>query len=159
MKQSQHRSRQRGFTLIELLIVMVILGLLAALVGPRLFGQVDGAKIDATKSQLSSIGTALDAYRLDLGRYPTTEEGLAGLRVKPADDAPGASRWRGPYLPKTPKDGWGNDFHYKAPGDHGDYDLWSGGANNAEGGEGNDADITSWEGTTEGAPAADSAPK
>lgn len=146
MKQQQYRSRQRGFTLIELLIVMVILGLLAALVGPKLFNQVDGAKIDATKSQMASLGTALDAFRLDLGRYPTTEEGIAALRNKPADDAPGASRWRGPYLQKTPKDGWGNDYHYKAPGDHGDYDLWSGGGNNAEGGEGNDADITSWEG-------------
>jgi general secretion pathway protein G len=137
--------RRAGFTLIELLIVMVILGLLAALVGPKLFGHVDQAKVDSTRTQISSLQTALDAFRLDVGRYPTTEEGLAVLRTQPADDAPGATRWRGPYLPRMPKDGWGNDFHYTAPGQHGDYDLLSYGADNKEGGDGNDADVTSWD--------------
>jgi general secretion pathway protein G len=135
----------RGFTLIELLIVMVILGLLAALVGPKLFGHVDQAKVDTTRTQISSLQTALDAFRLDVGRYPTTDEGLSVLRSQPADDSPGASRWHGPYLPRMPKDGWGNDFHYTSPGQHGDYDLLSYGADNKEGGEGNDADVTSWD--------------
>lgn len=150
-QQARRLRKQAGFTLIELLIVMVILGLLAALVGPKLFGHVDQAKVDATRSQISSLETALDAFRLDLGRYPTSDEGLAVLIAAPADDSPGASRWRGPYLKKKAKDGWGNEFHYTAPGQHGDYDIVSYGADNKEGGEGNDADIGNWD--------ADSAPK
>jgi len=150
------RSKAQGFTLIELLIVLVILGLLAALIGPKLFGNVDKAKIETTKSQISSLETTLDAFRLDMGRYPTTEEGLSILANKPDDAAPGATRWKGPYMKKVPKDGWGNDYQYKAPGDHGEYDLWSYGGDNREGGEGNDADITNWEGVAAGgnAPAA-----
>lgn len=141
----QLNTKQRGFTLIELLIVMVILGLLAALVGPRLFGKVDSAKIDTTRTQLASLETSLDAFRLDIGRYPTVEEGLGVLVSQPAEDAPGASRWRGPYLKRLPVDGWGNAYQYKSPGEHGEFDLWSWGADNKEGGEGGDADITSWE--------------
>lgn len=147
MTSRRSSPRHQGFTLIELLIVLVILGLLAALVGPKLFGNVDKAKIDTSRSQISSLGTALDAFRLDMGRYPTTEESLAILAIKPDETAPGASRWRGPYMTKLPKDGWGNGYQYKSPGDHGEYDLWSTGADNKDGGEGNDADITSWEGT------------
>ncbi len=140
-----HARRALGFTLIELLIVMVILGLLAAIVVPKLFGKVDGAKLDATRTQLTALETALDAFRLDIGRYPTTEEGLLLLQTAPAEDTPGANRWRGPYLKKTPRDAWGNVFQYRAPGEHGDFDLWSNGADNKEGGEGNDADLTNWE--------------
>lgn len=151
LQRPKLRRAHAGFTLIELLIVMVILGLLAALVGPKLFGHVDQAKVDTTRSQISALETALDTFRLDAGRYPTTDEGLSVLLAAPADDSPGASRWRGPYLKKKAKDGWGNDFHYTAPGQHGDYDIVSYGADNKEGGDGNDADIANWD--------ADSAPK
>lgn len=143
---SLRRLPAQGFTLIELLIVLVILGLLAALVGPSLLGKVDTAKIDTTRSQIASLGTALDAFRLDMGRYPTSDEGLLVLASRPDPASPGGNRWRGPYMRQLPKDGWGNAYQYKAPGDHGDYDLWSFGADNREGGEGNDADITNWEG-------------
>ena len=132
---------QKGFTLIELLIVMVILGLLAALVGPRMFGRVGTAKQKAAEAQISLFGTALDTYRLDVGRYPTTAQGLQALREKP-DDTP---NWDGPYLPREiPLDPWGNSYEYRSPGDHGDYDLFSLGADGRPGGEGEDADVVSW---------------
>ena len=141
--QKQKKGDIRGFTLMELLIVMVILGLLAALVGPRLFGKVGKAKIKAAKAQITLLETALDEFRLDVGRYPTTEEGLKALVEKPAD-APG---WDGPYLKKNkvPLDPWGHPYHYKCPGDHGDYDLYSLGRDGEPGGQGEDADVTSWE--------------
>ncbi len=139
----EKKSRRRGgFTLIELLVVMLILGLLAALVGPKLFGKVGKAKIKAAKAQISLIEDALDAFRLDVGRYPTTEEGLQALVEQPS----GVDKWDGPYLKKkVPKDPWDHDYVYKCPGDHGDYDLYSLGADGEEGGEGENADITSWE--------------
>ena len=131
----------RGFTLIELLIVMVILGLLAALVAPKMFQKVGTSKIKAAKAQIALLGTALDAYRLDVGRYPTTEQGLSALRVNPGFDT-----WDGPYLPKdVPKDPWGRDYVYRCPGQHGDYDLYSLGADGREGGEGENADVASWQ--------------
>ncbi len=141
--QKQKKGDIRGFTLMELLIVMVILGLLAALVGPRLFGKVGKAKIKAAKAQITLLETALDEFRLDVGRYPTTEEGLKALVEKPTD-APG---WDGPYLKKNkvPLDPWGHPYHYKCPGDHGDYDLYSLGRDGEPGGQGEDADVTSWE--------------
>lgn len=135
------RKNQKGFTLIEMLIVMVILGLLAALVGPRMFGKVDKAKQKAAKAQISLFETALDAYRLDVGKYPTTEMGLSALRVKPD----GVDKWDGPYLPKEiPVDPWGNAYEYRSPGEHGDFDILSYGQDKSPGGEQNDQDIVNW---------------
>ncbi len=131
-----------GFTLIELLIVMIIIGLLASLVGPRLFKHVGGAKQKTAKAQIELLGTALDSYRLDVGSYPTTEQGLDALREKPS----GVDEWNGPYLPKdVPNDPWGNEYMYKQPGEHGEYDLYSYGADEKSGGEGENADVSSWE--------------
>lgn len=131
----------RGLTLIELMVVIVILGLLAALVAPRMFGRVGQAKQKAAKAQIELFGTALDAYRLDNGKYPTTSEGLQVLRTKPS----GAEIWNGPYITKdVPLDPWGHPYQYISPGAHNDYDLYSLGADNAEGGEGENADVVSW---------------
>ena len=131
-----------GFTLIELLVVMVIIGLLAALVGPRFIRQEEKAKIKATHAQIELLGTALDTFRLDVGRYPTTEEGLEALRTKPG----GLERWDGPYLKKDlPLDPWGKAYAYRSPGEHGPFDIVSYGADGAPGGEGDNRDITSWE--------------
>jgi general secretion pathway protein G len=133
--------KQGGFTLIEVLIVMVILGLLASLVGPRMFGKVGASKQKAAQAQISLIGTALDTYRLDIGKYPATDQGLEALRVQPND----VTKWDGPYLPKdVPLDPWGNPYQYRSPGEYGDYDLFSMGADGAMGGEGEDEDIVSW---------------
>lgn len=139
------RRYTRGFTLIELLIVMVILGLLASLVGPRLFGQLDSSKIKAARTQIEMLGAAMDTYRLDMSRYPSTENGIAALTEKPTDAAE-AAKWRGPYLKKrVDKDPWGNSYIYKSPGEKSDYELSSLGADGKEGGSGDDADIHSWE--------------
>lgn len=132
---------RQGFTLIELLVVMVILGLLAALVGPRLFGHVGAANQKAAKTQIEMLGQALDAFRLDVGRYPTTSEGLNALVTNP-----GVEGWNGPYLKKgLPNDPWKKPYMYESPGQHGDYDLVSYGADGAPGGEGENKDINSWE--------------
>ncbi len=137
------RQRDRGFTLMELLVVIIIIGILAALVGPKFFGRVDEAKQKAAKAQIELFGTALDALRLDTGRYPTTEEGLKALREKPA----GMDNWKGPYLPKEiPLDPWGIAYIYKSPGDHGEFDIISYGKDKAEGGEGDNQDIVNWKG-------------
>jgi len=131
-----------GFTLVELLVVMIIIGLLAALVGPRFIRQEEKAKIKATKAQIELFGTALDTFRLDVGRYPRAEEGLEALRTKPG----GLERWDGPYLKKElPLDPWGKAYVYKSPGEHGPFDIVSYGADGAPGGEGDNRDITSWE--------------
>lgn len=147
MQQSiqQRNKRQRGFTLIELLIVMVIIGLLSALVGPKLFGHIGSSKVKATRAQIEMIGAGLDTYRLDAGKYPTTEQGLAVLWEKPSDEAL-AAKWKGPYLKKkVDKDSWGTEWVYKSPGEHGEYDLISLGADGKPEGSGEDADINSWE--------------
>ncbi|MGV8074709.1 MAG: type II secretion system major pseudopilin GspG [Syntrophobacteraceae bacterium] len=135
------RRFEEGFTLIELLIVLVIIGLLAGLVAPKMFQKVGTAKKGAAKTQIGMLGTALDTFRLDMGRYPSPEEGLDALRKNP-----GSPSWDGPYLPKEiPPDPWGRPYIYKVPGDHGDYDLYSLGADGQEGGEGENGDVVSWE--------------
>lgn len=132
--------KPRGFTLIELVVVVVIIGLLAALVGPQLFGRVGKSKQAAAQAQIELLGVALDNFRLDVGTYPPTESGLQALQVNPGLDG-----WDGPYLKKeVPEDPWGRPYAYKAPGEHGEYDLISYGADGAPGGEGETADIVSW---------------
>jgi general secretion pathway protein G len=133
---------ERGFTLIELLVVIIVLGLLVGLVGPRLFGRVGQSKQATAKAQIELIGAGLDQYRLDVGSYPTTAQGLDALQK-----SPGGSNWNGPYLKKAvPRDPWGNAYKFRCcPGQHGEYDLWSEGADGAPGGEGENADVTSWD--------------
>src|SRR5438094_8729073 len=135
------RTASAGFTLIEMMVVMVIIGLLMALVGPRFIRQEEKAKVGAARAQIELLGTALDTFRLDIGRYPTTEEGLQALRQKPAT----LDRWDGPYLKKElPEDPWGKPYVYKSPGDHGPYDIISYAADGVPGGEWDNRDITSW---------------
>lgn len=131
-----------GFTLIELLVVLVILGLLAGLIGPQVMKYLGSAKTDSARLQIEDLAATLDLYRLEVGRYPSTEEGLQALVEAP----PGANRWNGPYLKKSqvPADPWGYEYHYRSPGEHGAFDIYSLGADNAEGGEGENQDIVSW---------------
>jgi len=140
------RTGQSGFTLIEMMVVMVIIGLLMALVGPRFIRQEEKAKVKAARIQIETLGTALDTFRLDVGRYPATQEGLAALRQRPF----GIDRWDGPYLKKDlPQDPWSRPYYYRSPGEGGrPYDLYSLGADGAPGGEGDSRDVTSWEGDT-----------
>lgn len=141
MRVSQ-RYNHRGFTLIELLVVLVILGLLAGLVGPRVMQYLGSANTDTAQVQVAQLGSALEMYRIDVGRYPSSSEGLQALVREPAS----GGRWNGPYLRKedVPKDPWGNDYQYRYPGEHGEYDVFSLGADNAPGGEGENQDIVSW---------------
>ena len=135
-------SASGGFTLVELLVVMIIIGLLAALVGPRFIRQEEKARLKAAKAQIELLGTALDTFRLDVGRYPSTEEGLEALRTKPG----GLERWDGPYLKKElPQDPWGKAYAYRSPSEHGPFEIVSYGADGTAGGEGDNRDITSWE--------------
>jgi general secretion pathway protein G len=135
------RHKGKGFTLIELLVVIIIIGMLAALVGPKLFGKVSMAKLKTAKAQIELFGTALDAMRLDVGRYPTTEEGLRALREKPS----GMDSWKGPYLPKEiPVDPWGRPYVYRFPGERSDYELMSYGLDGVQGGEGENQDVVNW---------------
>ncbi len=136
-----HRRGRKGFTLIELLVVMAIIALLAALVGPRLFPKLGKGKQSAAKAQIELLGQALDQFRLDVGRYPTTQEGLNALAANP-----GVEKWEGPYLKKgLPADPWDRPYQYQSPGTHGEYDLWSLGRDGQPGGDGEDKDVTSWE--------------
>jgi general secretion pathway protein G len=139
------RKRSRGFTLIEIMVVVVIMGILAALVVPKLMGRTDDARIMAAKQDISTIMQALKLYRLDNSRYPTTEQGLQALVAKPTS-GPIPSNWKeGGYIEKLPKDPWGNPYQYMSPGIHGEVDVFSLGADGQPGGSGTDADIGSWE--------------
>jgi len=141
MRRSSFLGKSGGFTLIELLVVIVIIGLLAGYVAPRYFAQVGKSEIKVAQAQLDSFGKALDQYRLDTGRYPSSEQGLAALMSHPASEA----KWQGPYLKKTvPDDPWGKPYVYRSPGEHGEYDLYSYGKDGQPGGDGENADITSW---------------
>lgn len=133
---------QRGFTLLELLVVMVIIGLLAAYVAPRYFSQVGRSEVRSAQAQIAALRNALDAYRLDAGSYPTTEQGLAALTTRPQN----VPRWNGPYLQRgVPPDPWGKPYQYKSPGEHGEFDLLSFGKDGQPGGSDEAADITSWQ--------------
>jgi len=142
----RRRRRESGFTLIEMMVVMLIIGVLAALVAPSFIKQGQKAQWKAGVAQVELLGTALDTFRLDVGRYPTTQEGLAALRQRPF----GIDRWDGPYLKKdVPMDPWNRPYYYRSPGEGGrPYDLLSYGADGAPGGDGDNRDITSWEGNT-----------
>ncbi len=137
----QVRTRSRGFTLLELLVVMVIIGLLAGYVGPRYFAQIGKSEVKTTRAQIDALDKALDQYRLDTGRYPNSEQGLAALNARPENEP----KWAGPYLKKAvPDDPWGNKYVYRAPGEHGEYDLFSYGKGGKLGGADEVADITNW---------------
>jgi general secretion pathway protein G len=137
----QPRRRVGGFTLFELLVVMLIIGLLASYVGPRYFSQVGKSEVKAARAQMDAFEKSLEQYRLDTGHFPTTEQGLAALFARPNNEP----KWQGPYLKKAPPpDPWGSAYLYKAPGDHGEFDLQSLGKDRRPGGSGEDADITNW---------------
>ncbi|HEY4443826.1 MAG TPA: type II secretion system major pseudopilin GspG [Steroidobacteraceae bacterium] len=140
----QNKSRvfaTSGFTLLELLVVMVIIGLLAGFVAPRYFAQVGKSQVKVAKAQIDALDKALDQFRIDVGRYPTSEEGLQALTTAPS----GEQNWSGPYLKKgVPMDPWGRPYVYAQPGTHNDFDLMSYGKDGRPGGTGEDADVTNW---------------
>ncbi|MGO4330878.1 type II secretion system major pseudopilin GspG [Cupriavidus sp. 2TAF22] len=139
MNTHPHRHPGAGFTLLELLIVVVIIGLLAAYVGPKYFSQLGKSERTIAKAQIDALEKALDTYRLDVGRYPSTEEGLVALVSKPG----GGSQWNGPYLKKAvPADPWGHPYQYKSPGTAGEIEIRSFGKDGQAGGTGDNADIT-----------------
>jgi general secretion pathway protein G len=144
MKTEKRRraARQAGITLIEMLVVVTIIALFAAIVAPKMIGTADKSRVVAAKSQIDNFGTALGAYKLDTSQFPTTEQGLQALRLKPQN----LNQWQGPYFQKdVPMDPWGHPYIYKYPGDHGDEpDIISYGADGQPGGEGLNADIVSW---------------
>ncbi|HWZ71862.1 MAG TPA: type II secretion system major pseudopilin GspG [Casimicrobiaceae bacterium] len=133
----------RGMTLIEILVVLTLIGIVMGIVGGNYLGQGEKAKQKAAKLEIEQIGQTLDLFKLEVGRYPTTQEGLQALITAPT----GVSNWNGPYWKKNtlPKDPWTNEYKYASPGQHGAYDIWSYGADGKEGGEGTNKDITSWE--------------
>ena len=132
---------QSGFTLMELLVVLAILGLLMSLVGPRVLSQLGGAKTKTAAIQIKDLEQSLEMYKLDVGRFPSTDEGLAALVVRPAS----STGWNGPYLKSdVPVDPWKREYHYKYPGEHTEVDIFSYGQNGTPGGEGEDADVGNW---------------
>lgn len=136
------KENNKGFSLIELIVVLVILGLLATVVGPKVMDRLSKGKTEIAKLQIDQFDGSLGLFRFDVGRYPTTSEGLMAL----VENRSGIQNWSGPYLDKQtlPKDPWGREYKYASPGQHGDYDLWSTGADGAEGGSADNADINSW---------------
>ncbi|TDG15124.1 type II secretion system protein GspG [Seongchinamella unica] len=139
--QANRSQRQRGFTLMELLVVLAILGLLMSLVGPQVLNQLGGAKTKTAGIQIKDLEQALEMYKLDVGRFPSTSEGLESLVKKPGN----ASGWNGPYLKSdVPLDPWNREYNYKYPGEHAEVDIFSYGANGSPGGEGEDADVGNW---------------
>ncbi|MGI9169268.1 MAG: type II secretion system major pseudopilin GspG [Caulobacteraceae bacterium] len=135
-----------GFTLLEMLVVIAIIGLLMAIVGPQVLNQLSKAKTHAAKIQIVSTANALDEFQADVGRYPSQGEGLAALTVAPA----GANGWAGPYSKAIPADPWGHPYHYLSPGKHGEFDLYTLGSDDAEGGTGAAADVGNWQGAQGG---------
>ena len=138
-----NRKYSTGLTLIELMVVITIIALIGAVVGPQVMKQFEKAKSDTAKMQIEDFSAAMDMFYLENGRYPNSDEGLNALIQAPA----GMDRWNGPYLKKRkiPQDPWNRDYHYASPGEHGAYDLYSYGRDNTEGGDGDDRDIVSWE--------------
>ena len=137
----QKFGKETGFTLLELLVVIVIIGLLAGYVAPRYFAQVGKSEVKVAQAQIDGLGKALDQYRLDVGHYPATEQGLAALMTRP----PNEPKWDGPYLKKAvPPDPWGKPYNYRFPGEHGDYDIFSYGKDGQPGGSGENADLGNW---------------
>ncbi|SEG05074.1 type II secretion system major pseudopilin GspG [Marinobacterium lutimaris] len=144
MNRTQRAKRTvAGFTLLELLVVLVILGLLASLVGPQVLRHVGSSKTQTAALQIQELGAALDLYRLEVGNYPTTQQGLESLISEPS----GVSNWNGPYLTKkvVRQDPWGNDYLYRSPGEHGVYDLYTLGADGREGGDDENSDVSNWQ--------------
>lgn len=139
----KQRRVEKGFTLLELLVVLGIIALLAGIVGPQVMKHMGASKTKAARVQIEDLSAALDMYKLDVGKYPSSDEGLEALVEKPSD----IKRWNGPYLRKSkvPKDPWLQDYYYSSPGGHGRFDLYSYGADEKEGGEEEDQDINSWE--------------
>ncbi len=139
---SRNRRGERGLTLVELLVVLLIIGLIAAFAVPQVMNYLGGARQDSAAIQINQLSGILDLYRLDVGRYPTASEGLDALLEQPS----GADGWNGPYVKKADSlvDPWGNPYQYRIPGQNGDFDLYSLGADGSEGGEGEDADVVSW---------------
>ncbi len=136
------RARERGFTLLELLVVLAIMGLLAAIVGPQVIKYLGSSRTQTAKVQVKNVATALELFRLDAGRYPTPEEGLQALVTAPSS----VTAWNGPYLPQATalNDPWAHPYRFAAPGKHGEIDVWTFGSDNAEGGTGEARDVGNW---------------
>lgn len=142
MQSRRHRRRDAGFTLLELMVVLAILGLLAFIATPQVLKYLGTAKHETARIQIQSLGSALDLFRLEVGRYPTTQEGLQALLARPGT----LEKWNGPYLTRKEMivDPWSRPYGYRGPGQHGPYDLWTLGADGGPGGEGENRDVTSW---------------
>jgi general secretion pathway protein G len=141
MQKIKFNHQYQGFTLLELLVVMVIIGLLAGYVGPKYFEQIGKSETKTAKAQIDALGKALDQYRLDVGKYPVTEQGLNALNQNIGNE----SKWSGPYLKKNvPNDPWDKPYLYKSPGEHGDYDLYTYGKDGQQGGQKENEDVLSW---------------